>query len=176
MRAKRIRTAGAGDAGPFSAGVSGGPCYRSRMTDKQLALLIGGFAPAFLFGIAAIFLKIANRDGMGTGPYLMGIGATVFVMGALYSVWDRDLALSARSAAFIGMYSVIWSLAMICVAIALKRYNGQIGQLVSIYNMNTLVTVLIGLVVLAEWRSVHPGKLMAAAVLISVGGVLAATA
>lgn len=146
------------------------------MTDKQLALLIGGFAPAILFGVAAIFLKVANRDGVGTGPYLMAIGVTVFAMGALFTLWDRDFAFSAKSAMYIGLYGVVWSVAMICVAIALKRYNAQIGQLVSIYNMNTLVTVLIGLVVLAEWRNVHPTKLITAAVFIGIGGVLAATA
>ncbi len=146
------------------------------MTDKQLAIIIGGFLPAILFGVAAVFLKVANRDGVGTGPYLMGIGATVLVVGALYTLWDRDTAMSLRSALFIGLYSMVWSAAMICVAIALKRYQAQIGQLVSIYNMNTLVTVLIGLTVLSEWRSVHPAKLIVAAILISIGGVFAATA
>jgi len=146
------------------------------MTDKQLALLIGGFAPAILFGVAAVFLKIINRAGIGTGPYLMGIGVTVFIMGVLFSLWDRDFTYSAKSLTYIGLYGFVWSVAMICVAIALKRYNGQIGQIVSIYNMNTLVTVLIGLVVLSEWRNVHPVKLMIAAILISVGGVFAATA
>lgn len=145
------------------------------MTEKQLALLIGGFVPAILFGIAAVFMKLTTRAGIGTGPYLMAIGLSVFIMGALYTVWDRDLTYNARSLTFIGLYGFVWSLAMICVAIALKRYNGQIGQLVSIYNMNTLVTVIIGLVALSEWRNVHPGKLILAAILISVGGIFAAT-
>jgi drug/metabolite transporter (DMT)-like permease len=146
------------------------------MTDKQLALFIGGFTPAILFGVAAVFLKVANRDGVGTGPYLMAIGATVLAMGALFTLWDRDYSFSAKSACYIGLYGVVWSVAMICVAIALKRYHAQIGQLVSIYNMNTLVTVLIGLVVLSEWRNVNPVKLTIAAILISLGGIFAATA
>ena len=42
--------------------------------------------------------------------------------------------------------------------------------------MNTLVTVVIGLIALAEWRNVHPIKLLVASVLICVGGMLAANA
>ncbi|MCB9143176.1 MAG: hypothetical protein H6646_12980, partial [Anaerolineales bacterium] len=54
------------------------------------------------------------------------------------------------------------------------RFDGQISQLVPLYNMNTLVAVLIGLVVLAEWRTVDPRKLAIAAILIVLGGILAA--
>ncbi len=146
------------------------------MTDKQLSLLIGGFIPAVLFGVGATLQKVINKEGMGTGPYLMGIGATIFACGALYSLWDRDFAITPRNAGYILLFGVMWSAAMICIVIALKRYNGQIGQLVSIYNMNTLVTVVLGLVMLSEWKNVNSARLLAAAVLICLGGVLAANA
>ncbi len=146
------------------------------MTDKQLSLLIGGFIPAVLFGIVAVFQKVINRTGTGLGPYLMGIGLSIFIMGALFALWDRDFAVTARAATYIALFGILWSISMACVAIALKRYNGQIGQIVSIYNMNTLVTVVIGLLVLSEWKDVQPGKLLAAAALITVGGILAANA
>jgi drug/metabolite transporter (DMT)-like permease len=146
------------------------------MTDKQLSLLVGGFIPAVLFGIVATFQKVINKEGIGMGPYLMGIGATVFAVGALYALCDRDFAGTTRAAAYVVLFGVMWSGAMICVAIALKRYNGQIGQIVSIYNMNTLISVIIGLVVLSEWKNVNSARLLAAAVLISLGGVLAAQA
>jgi hypothetical protein len=81
-----------------------------------------------------------------------------------------------RAAVFVVLFGVMWSAAMVCVAIALKRYNGQIGQLVSIYNMNTLVTVAIGLLLMSEWRNVNPGRLLLAAALICGGGILAANA
>jgi len=146
------------------------------MTDKQLSLLIGGFIPAVLFGVVATFQKVINKEGIGMGPYLMGIGATIFAVGAVYALCDRDFAATTRAGVYTVLFGVMWSAAMICVAIALKRYNGQIGQIVSIYNMNTLVTVVIGLVVLSEWKNVNPTRLLAAAVLITLGGVLAAQA
>ncbi len=146
------------------------------MTNKQLSLVIGGFIPAVLFGIVAVFQKVANREAVGTGPYLMGIGLSIFVMGGLFSLWDRNFSITPRSAVYIALFGILWSVSMACVAIALKRYNGQIGQLVSIYNMNTLVTVIIGLTLLSEWKNVHPVKLLVAAGFICVGGILAANA
>jgi uncharacterized membrane protein len=146
------------------------------MTDKQLSLLIGGFMPAVLFGVVAVFQKVINKETIGMGPYLMGIGATIFAFGALYSIWDRDFASTPRAAFFVVLFGILWSAAMVCVAIALKRYNGQIGQLVSIYNMNTLITVVIGLLFMSEWRNVNSGRLLLAAVLICGGGILAANA
>jgi len=146
------------------------------MTDKQLSLLLGGFIPAILFGIAPILQKVVNREGVGPGPYLMGVGVSIFAVGALLSLWDRDFAVTPRSAVFMALFGLLWSIATACVAVALKRYNGQIGQLVSIYNLNTLVTVVIGLTVLAEWKNVHPVKLLIAAFFICVGGILAAQA
>lgn len=152
------------------------PATLPPMTDKQFSLLLGGFIPAVLFGIVAVFQKIINRTGIGPGPYLMGLGLTIFAMGALFALWDRDFAITARAAVFIALFGILWSVAMVCVAVALKRYNGQIGQLVSIYNMNTLVTVVISLLVLSEWKNVQPGRLLVAAVLITLGGILAANA
>jgi uncharacterized membrane protein len=146
------------------------------MTDKQFSLLLGGFIPAVLFGIVAVFQKVISRTGVGVGPYLMGIGLSIFVMGALFAWWDRDLAITTRAATFMVLFGILWSVAMACVAIALKRYNGQICQIVSIYNMNTLVTVVIGLMVLSEWKNVQPVKLLVAALLITLGGILAANA
>jgi len=144
------------------------------MNTKQLALLVGGVAPAFLFGIAGVMQKVTNRAGIGTGPYLMGLGISIFVVGALFACWDRDLTLNARSGTFVCLFGVIWAVATACIAIALKRYDGQIGQLVAIYNTNTLVAVVLGLVALSEWRNVQPGRLVVAAVMIVAGGVLAA--
>ena len=146
------------------------------MTDKQISLVIGGFIPALLFGIAPVLQKIVNREGTGPGPYLMGVGVSIFAMGALISAWDRDLSFTPRSVVFMALFGILWSIATAGVAIAIRRYNGQIGQLVSIYNLNTLVTVAIGLTLLSEWKNVHPVKLLVAAAFICIGGILASNA
>jgi hypothetical protein len=146
------------------------------MNDKQMGLLIGGFLPAILFGICGALPKVINRDVIGVGPYLMGLGLSIFIMGALVAGISGNFAFTTRSAGYIFLFGVFWAGAMAAVAIALRRYGSPIGQLVSIYNMNTLVTVLIGLLVFAEWRNVNSTRLLASVVLIVGGGVLAAQA
>lgn len=45
------------------------------MSTATLAPLIGGLLPATLFGISGVLQKSAARAGIGTGPYLIAIGA-----------------------------------------------------------------------------------------------------
>ena len=49
------------------------------MSKATLALLVGGLLPALLFGVASTFQKTAAR--VGTGPYLIAIGAVVLLSG-----------------------------------------------------------------------------------------------
>jgi uncharacterized membrane protein len=72
-------------------------------------------------------------------------------------------------------YGVLWSSGIACIAFALARYEARISQLVPLYNMNTVVAVLGGLVALSEWRSVLVGRLLLGAALTVAGGALAAT-
>jgi hypothetical protein len=50
-----------------------------------------------------------------------------------------------------------------------------VSVIVPLYNMNTLVAVGIGLVLLGEWKDVNLWRLLSGAALIVVGGVLAGT-
>ena len=52
---------------------------------------------------------------------------------------------------------------------------GRVSVIVPLYNMNTLVTVGIGLVFLGELKDVNVWRLLAGAALIVAGGVLAGT-
>ena len=49
--------------------------------------------------------------------------------------------------------------------------NSTLSKLAPLYNMNTLVVVLLALVVYAEWRDVHLAKLLAGAALVVLGGL-----
>lgn len=145
------------------------------MKASTLSLLVGGLLPAILFGVSGVFQKTSARAGIGTGPYLMVVGAVVVVMGGVFTVVQRDTTVNGESALHASAYGVLWSLGIACIAIALAHYGGQISQLVPLYNMNTLVAVVVGLVVLSEWRDVQLGKLLAATVLSIAGGILAAS-
>lgn len=145
------------------------------MTNSSLALLIGGLIPAVCFGLSGAVQKVAAKAGIGTGPYLIVIGVVVIAVGLAITAVERDATLTRTSGAYAALFGLLWAAGIGSIAIALGRYDGQISQLVPLYNMNTLVAVLIGLVALGEWQTVQPGRLLLATALTIGGGVLAAT-
>ncbi len=146
------------------------------MDHKIIAIVLGGVLPALMLGIASIFQKGSASGGIGTGPFLIGVGITTVIVGSIFLFVEKQVAITGQNAAFTLLYGLLWATATGFVAIALSRYGGQISQLVPLVNMNTLAAVVLGLIIFAEWRNVDPWKLLAAAVLIVAGGVLAARA
>ncbi|MEZ4768736.1 MAG: hypothetical protein R2844_09965 [Caldilineales bacterium] len=146
------------------------------MSTRVLAILLGGILPALMLGLTGVFQKLSNNARIGTGPFLIVAGLTTALVGGVFLLLDRDATIGQRSAFYTVLFGLVWATAIGLIGIALGRFDGQISQLVPLYNMNTLVAVLIGLVVLAEWRTVDPRKLVVAAILIVIGGVLASRA
>ena len=145
------------------------------MKHHMLSLLLGGLLPAVLFGVSGVMQKACARAGIGTGPYLAITGMAVLTVGGLLTLVENDMTVSRRSAAYTAVFGALWATGVGCIAIALRQYGGQISQLVPLYNMNTLVAVFIGLVILSEWREVQWGRLLLASLLMVSGGILAAT-
>lgn len=146
------------------------------MSNATLALLIGGLLPALCFGLSGAVQKVAAKSGTGTGPYLLVVGLVVVAVGAAVTAVERDATLTRPGAGYAALFGLLWATGVGAIAVALGRYDGQISQLVPLYNMNTLVAVVAGLVALGEWQMVQPGRLLLATALIIGGGVLAATA
>jgi uncharacterized membrane protein len=145
------------------------------MQKATVALLIGGLLPAVLFGISGVLQKTSARAGIGTGPYLIVIGLVVVTVGLLVTAIQGDRTINLQSALNTCAYGLFWSSGITCIALALGRYDARISQLVPLYNMNTLVAVGLGLLVLGEWKEVNSWQLMLGAGLAVVGGMLAAT-
>ena len=146
------------------------------MEPKTISILVGGVLPAFLFGLAGICQKLSSQSGISTGAYLVTIGIGTVIMGGVFMLVQKNATFTTPGVLYSGLYAFLWTIGMAGIAVALQKYQGQISQLVPLYNMNTLVTVVIGLLLLAEGQTVNSGKLLLAAILIIVGGVLAATA
>jgi drug/metabolite transporter (DMT)-like permease len=146
------------------------------MSKTTLALLVGGLLPAVLFGIASNFQKTAARAGIGTGIYLIAIGSVVLLVGIVVTVVQSNSTATREGVAWACGYGLLWSAAIGCIVLALARYDANISQLVPIYNLNTLVAVAIGMVLLGEWHDVVPWRVVAGAVFAVVGSVLVATA
>jgi hypothetical protein len=137
-------------------------------------LLIGGLLPALAFGATGLLQKVTMRTGIGLGPYLLCLGLGVVIVGGATQILSpgSSRAVSLRTAALSGTVGASWGLGMALVALGLSRYGVPLSKLAPLYNLNTLVVVLLALVVFSEFREVAAGRLLAGTTLILLGAWL----
>jgi glucose uptake protein GlcU len=145
------------------------------MSQQSVGIILGGIVPAVLLGIFAVFQKKSTLEGLGPGLILVVIGVCAILVGLVFAFGFKELNLPPKGVAFAALSGLFWSVATGLILIAISRLKAPISSLVPLFNMNTLVAVVLSLVVFSEWKSVNSPKLLFAAVLIIVGGVLAST-
>lgn len=146
------------------------------MSSKATALFIGGFLPAFIYGGSAIFQKFSTSAGINISTYLVAVGIGVAVAGLGFYFFDNTVSFSIKASAYASLFGLTWGLASGLVAYSLLHFNIPISQLVPLYNMNTLVAVLLALIIFSEWKDLHTVKLLAGSVLIVIGAIFVASA
>ena len=146
------------------------------MSSKAMALLIGGFLPAFIYGGSAIFQKFSTNIGISISTYLVAVGLGVAIAGAGFYFFDNPVPFSIKASSFASLFGLTWGIASGLVAYSLINFNIPISQLVPLYNMNTLIAVLLALVIFSEWKDLHTVKLLAGSVLIVIGAIFVANA
>lgn len=62
------------------------------------------------------------------------------------------------------------------VAIAYSRFKMPVSKLVPLFNTNTLVAVVLGLLIFNEWKTINSPKLIIGAILVVIGGTLVTNA
>lgn len=72
------------------------------------------------------------------------------------------------------MVGFLGGIGSVLVSIGIVKYSAPLGKLVPLFNMNTLVTVLLALWLFAEWKEVQVPRLLIGSILIVVGGILVA--
>ena len=146
------------------------------MSTQTLGLLVGGILPAIFFGLSGVFAKASNAAGIGLGYYMLAIGVAVTITGSICLLFipDRSFSISAGRDAFLS--GATWALGAALVAVALAKFKAPISQIVPLYNMNTLVGVLLGLWLFSEWQDLDLLKLLIGSILIVIGGTLVAWA
>ena len=142
------------------------------MTSILLGLVVGGLLPALFYGVSSVFAKSSTNAGMSVGGHLFVIGIAVSITGLLFNVLLPGNVPSLMAVASSSMQGVFWGLGTGCVVLGLLKYQAPLAKLVPLYNMNTLVTSGLALVIFAEWRAVNPLQLLVGAGLIVAGGIL----
>lgn len=145
------------------------------MSKQWMAIVIGGLLPAVFLGLGGVLQKTAARTGIAPGPYMVIVGLGIAVAGGIVALVQRDVTASASGAVQSAGYAFFWSAAVLGIMLGLGKYEGPVSVIVPLYNMNTLVAVGLGLLLLGEWQSVNLWRLLPGAVLIVAGGVLAGT-
>ena len=146
------------------------------MTTKTTALLIGGFLPALIYGGSAIFQKLSTTIGISISMYLIAVGIGVVVAGVGFYLFDNTTVFSLKAGSYAGMFGLTWGIASGLVAYSLLNFSVPISQLVPLYNMNTLVAVLLALLIFSEWKDLNTMKLISGSVLIVIGAIFVANA
>jgi drug/metabolite transporter (DMT)-like permease len=141
-----------------------------------MGILLGGIIPAFLFGFSGVLQKAAMRAGIGPGFLMITACVGIFLTSIILQWVMPDKALPAKSIGFALAMGAVWAAGTGLIAISLRNYGMAISKLVPLYNMNTLVAVLISLAVFAEWKDLNVPKLLVGAALIVIGGILVANA
>ncbi len=120
---------------------------------------------------------IVNKVAMGKGmdPYfaialmsagVIGLGAAVFFL-AKPSIQSDPMSITLAVIA-----GALWALGQLFVVLALSS-NAPVAKLAPLYNTNTLVAVVLGIILLKELPSgTATIKVIAGAILIVAGGIL----
>lgn len=137
-----------------------------------MGIIVGGILPALLFGFSGICQKWSSQHGISTGAYLVFIGLGVVSVGAVLWLMNSNQQFSIASTVPALGLGISWGLGALGVALGISKYGAPLAKLVPLYNMNTLVAVLLALVIFSEWREVHLVKLSIGAVMIIAGGIL----
>lgn len=138
-------------------------------------MLVGGFLPAILYGIGGIFQKLSIQSGIGIGPYIVGSGVGALIAGSLiWLILPENPPINVSGVGYAMVIGFIWALGMTSVAVALQRYSAPLAKLAPIYNMNTLITVLLALIIFSEWQELSISRLLGGTLLIILGCSLVA--
>jgi drug/metabolite transporter (DMT)-like permease len=145
------------------------------MNSRYLPLIVGGFIPAILYGVAGIFQKLSARQGAPPSTYLITFGLATVLAGLVFRQVLPGNASPIRSVLSAGLAGLSFAVGAGLVSVALIRYAAAISQLAALFNMNTLITVVLGLVLFAEYRSLGVPRLLLGTALILAGGWLVST-
>jgi len=147
-----------------------------KLSPQVWSVIVGGFLPALLYGVSSIFAKVSANAGMPAAGHLIYSGIAVTFSGVVLMFLMPGRAISTTAIAASLAFGGLWALGSGCVVLALDRYGAPLSKLAPLYNTNTLVSIILGCIIFAEWQQVDFIKLLIGAILILIGGALVSVA
>ena len=144
------------------------------ISNNTLGILIGGIVPAFLYGFFTITMKAGAEYKISTSNYLMVIGIMIFLVGLLSKqiLNSPEEPVNFAGLGFAIASGLLWGLGTALVNYSLVKFGRPIAILAPLYNMNTLVAVLGGMIFFDEWKTVQSIPVFIGSILVVCGGVL----
>jgi len=136
-------------------------------------LIVYGLIAAFFFAVNTIIYKIAQQKG-NFSPYygilMFGIGITI--VSVVFFLFKPSFEFEWKSSGLAIIAGAVWAIGMIMVAIAISQ-KADVARLAPIYNTNTILAVLMGIIFLKEIPDASQMlRVIAGAVLVVVGAIL----
>lgn len=135
-----------------------------------------GLGAAVFFGLSSVLAKIVvGEKFFGIDPKTAGILTVIGIALVLGAYFFSSPTSIPKNPVHIGLgigVGILWGLGNLFVLIAFQN-KANIAQLAPIYNINTLIAVVLGIFLLAEIPSqTQTIKILVGAILITVGAVL----
>jgi transporter family protein len=132
-----------------------------------------GIAASVFFAVNTIVYKVAAQKGNFSpyfGSFVFGLG--IVLLFGLFFIFRPGFSFEWKSSSLALIAGVIWGLGFLAIAIAISK-GGNVSQLAPIYNTNTILAVLLGIIFLKEIPDVSQVyRIIGGAVLIVAGSVL----
>ncbi len=138
-------------------------------------LIVGGYFPAFLWGVTAIFQKQSAQSATGPAIYLIAFGFASAIVGMVWALAWRPSPWTGAGIGFAILAGLCFGSATALINYALSTYGVPVLKLAPIWSCNVLVTLAIGATLLAEASELNLLKLAAGGLLIVGGAVVVST-
>jgi glucose uptake protein GlcU len=146
------------------------------MESRWIPLIVGGFIPAVFYGLAGVLQKASARAGGSAPLYVIAFGLATCLTGLVYRRIVGDSTFSSHAMLWALLAGAIFAAGAGLISTTIIQYDASISQLSPLYNMNILITVVLGLLLFAEWSTVSVPRLLIGTVVILIGGYLVSSA
>lgn len=147
-----------------------------KMSNTYAGMIIGGLIPAIIFAVGSIFQKVSNKTDLGLSIYLIFVGVGVIFVGLTSQYIFNDRTFSFKGSSFAFLQGLCFSSGILLFALGLTKYGLPISQLAPLVSTTTLFTVILGLIVFAEYSTVNVPRLFIGSLLIVVGAIIVGSA
>ena len=135
--------------------------------------IVYGLVAAVFFALNTIIYKVAQQKGNFSpyyGTFMFGLGA-ILIFG-IFLFFNQSFEFEWKSSGLALIAGIVWGIGFLAVAIAIAQ-KADVAKLAPIYNINTLLVVIMGIVFLKEIPDASQMfRVVAGAVLIVIGAIL----